>query len=253
MPKISPLAIVEKGAKLAADVQVGAFSYIGPKVKAAAGCIIENNVTLQGKTILGEKNHIFPMAVIGTSPRDGKKPGKCVIGEANTIREHTTIYCAHGTETRIGNHNLIMIGCVIGPGARLANHGIFDNCSHIAEGAQIGDYVRMSGYAAVCPGRVVGEYAFVTGYTNVDRDAPPYARVQGFPMRIRGVNTVNLKRSGFGDDDIRAIKSAFREMFNGSSEFVSSEVLSRLLDDSNPHVRRLAEVVRDDEARRREQ
>lgn len=243
MSGISSLAIVEKSAKLADDVRIGPFSYIGGEVEIADGCVVENNVTITGKTVIGEKTHIFPLAVIGTTGSDSKQPGRCVIGEANTIREHVTIYSAGGKETRIGNDNLIMIGSIVGSGATICDHSIFDNCCHVGRGAHIGDYVRMSGFAAVCPDRSVGAYAFVTGYASVDRDAPPYSRVQGSPIRVRGVNTTNLKRCGFGDDDIAAIKAAFRELFNGSSGQVNEEILPRLLEDENPYVRRLAEAV----------
>jgi len=243
MPEISPLAIVAKAAKIAGDVRIGPFSYVGDHVEIGAGCIIGNNVTITGKTVLGENNQVFPMAVIGTPINAAGEPGTCVIGEANTIREHVTVYCSRDKETCIGNDNLLMIGCVVGAGATIKNHGIFDNCSHIGPSALIEDYVRMSGFAAVGSGRKVGAYAFVTGYASVDRDAPPYSRVQGSPIRVRGVNTTNLKRCGFGDDDIRAIKSAFRDLYNGSSNAPRPEALSRLLKESNPYVRRLAEAV----------
>jgi len=243
MPEISPLAAVEKGAKIARDVKIGPFSYIGRKVQIASGCVIENNVTIIGKTSVAQKCHIFPMAVIGTAGDGASKPGRCILGEANTIREHVTIYCRPGDKTRIGNDNLIMIGCVIGSGAEIANHGIFDNSSHIGPKARVEDYVRMSGFATVAEGVTVGAYAFVTGYASVDRDAPPYSRVQGCPIRVRGVNTPNLKRCGFGDDDIRAIKTAFRELFNGSTGEVDQAVLARLAAAENPHVRRLVEAV----------
>lgn len=243
MPEISSLAIVEGSAKLADDVKVGPFSYIGGQVEIAAGCVIDNSVTISGRTVIGAHTHIFPMAVIGTAPKGTGQGGVCVIGEANTIREHVTICSSQARETRIGSDNLIMIGCIVGAGAVIADHGIFDNCCHIGQGARVGDYVRMSGFAAIGPNKVVGAYAFVTGYASVDRDAPPYSRVQGNPIRVRGVNTPNLKRLGFGDDDIAAIKSAFRELFNGSASYVNLDALAKLADDANPHVRRLAEAV----------
>ncbi|MHC4295156.1 MAG: hypothetical protein ACYSTL_06185 [Planctomycetota bacterium] len=243
MSDISPLAIVEKTAKLADDVVVGSFSYIGSEVEIAAGCIIENNVTITGRSVLGEKNHIFPMAVIGTCENGSDGAGRCVLGEANAIREHVTIYSPLEGQTQIGNDNLIMIGCVIGASASIANHSVFDNCCHVGPNASVGDYVRMSGFAAVEPGKAVGEYTFVTGYASVDHDAPPYAMVQGVPMRIRGVNTRNLKRCGFDDDDIRAIKTAFRELFNGSAGTVNEAAIGKFLKDSNPHISRLAEAV----------
>lgn len=251
MAKVSPLAIVEKGAKLAGDVRVGAFSYIGEKVKIAAGCIIENNVTITGKTVIGENNQIFPMAVIGTATNGSAKAGRCVLGEANVIREHVTIYTAGGRVTRIGNDNLIMIGCVIGPGAQMADHGIFDNLTSVGADAVVEDYVRTSGYTQIATGATVGAYTFTVGYSCIDNDAPPFAMVQGFPFRVRGVNTENLRRCGFGDDEIRMLKAAFRELFNGSTGLVNEQVLGRLAKDPSAHVRRLVEAVQRGLTRRR--
>ncbi len=252
MPDISPLAIVEKTAKIADDVRIGAFSYIGRKVKIASGCIIENNVTITGKTVLGERNHVFPMTVIGTPIDAPEGGGKCILGEANVIREHVTIYTSRGRVTRIGNDNLVMIGCVIGPGVQMADYGVFDNLTSINADATVEDYVWTSGYTRIEPGTTVGAYTFTVGYSCIDRDAPPYAMVQGFPMRVRGVNTRNLKRCGFGDDDVRALKAAFRELFNGTTDFVSDEALTRLDDHPNTHVRRLVRAVKRSQDRRRE-
>ena len=243
MAHISPLATVSKEAKIAPDVRVGAFSYIGPEVTIDSGCAIGSNVTITGETSIGQGCSVFPMAVIGTPGNGQAETGKCIIGEANTIREHATIYCCPDEATEIGSDNLVMIGCIVGSGAKIADHGIFDNCCHIGPGAFVGNYVRMSGFAAICSGHRVGDYAFVTGYSSVNRDAPPYSRVQGSPIRVRGVNTTNLKRCGFGDDDVRAIKAAFRELFNGSSAGVNARALARLRKDSNANVLRLIEFI----------
>ena len=124
--------MVEKTAKLAEDVRVGPFSYIGPHVKVGRGCIIENNVTLVGKTTLGPKTRVFPMAVVGAAPASAGGEGECIIGNANAIREHVTVYGGLDKPTRIGHDNLIMIGSQIGAGATLGDHGIFANCTHRA-------------------------------------------------------------------------------------------------------------------------
>ena len=86
----------------------------------------------------------------------------------------------------------------------------------------------------------VGAYAFAAGYVDLDRDAPPFAMIQGSPIRVRGVNTRNLKQCGFGEEDIRALKGAFREIFDGSGVQADDAAIARLLgaEDVNPHVRR---------------
>lgn len=240
MPKISPQAIIEKGAELAEDIVVGPFSYIGPHVKIASGCIIENNVTITGRTTIGENCGISAMAVVGASANGSKGPGLCHIGKAVRIREHVTIYAGADSPTLIGDDNLIMVASIVGAGATLGDHGIFANCTHFAPGAKVEEYVRISAFVTVGP-VTLGAYTFVAGYCEIDRDVPPFAMIEGTPFRVRGVNIENLRRCGFSDDDIREIKSAFRELFNGSGGPANQQVLARLSGQCAPdsHLQRL--------------
>jgi len=245
MPRISRHAIVEKGARLADDVQVEAFACIGPEVSAGPGCLIGAGATLTGRTTLGAKCRVFPLAIVGAAPPDAPpgQAGQCLLGEANAVREHVTICAGAGAPTRIGNDNLIMIGCLVGPGAVIGDHGIFANYTHIDASSVVEDYVRTSAFTSVLPGSRVGAYSMLAGYTSVEGAAPPFAMLQGDPFRVRGVNTENLRRCGFGDDDIRALKDAFRQLFNGSTGRPDEKLVRKFLarKDLNVHVRRLLE------------
>ena len=53
MPGISPLAVVERGARIADDVTVGAFAYVGGQVRIEAGCVIDASATVIGETVIG--------------------------------------------------------------------------------------------------------------------------------------------------------------------------------------------------------
>jgi UDP-N-acetylglucosamine acyltransferase len=251
MQNIARFAVVESTAEVAENVQVGAFSYIGAEVSIGPDCVIDSNVTITGKTTIGPKCHIYPLAIIGAAEGRANRPAKVTIGEANTIREHVVVYGGQDDPTRVGSDNLIMIGSRIGAAAQIGNHGIFDNCSQIGAAACVEDYVRTSGFATICEGRTVGAYSFVTGFTCVNRDVPPYSMIQGRPFRVRGVNWRNLKRCGFGEDDIHALKRAFRELFNGADVAGDPEALQHLLaaDGANPHVARLIEAVKRSAAR----
>jgi len=245
MPNISPQAIIEEGAQLARGVRVGPFSYLGPQVRIGPDCTLENNVTILGDTVLGEKNHVFPMAVLGTAPVGSGTVVSCRIGNANAIREHVTIYGGASSPTRIGTDNLLMIDCTVGAGAVVGDHCIFANVTHIGAGTRMADCTHTSGFAAIADGVTVGAYTFIAGYAGVDRDAPCFAILQGSPFRVRGVNTHKLRRCGFGDDDIRALKDAFRELFNGQTEDPDPAGLERLRrqKELNPCVRRLLEAL----------
>ena len=74
--KIHPTAIVERGAELGRDVEVGPFCVIGPNVVVGDGCRLRQHVTVEGHTTLGEGCEIFPQAVLGTPPQDVKYRGE---------------------------------------------------------------------------------------------------------------------------------------------------------------------------------
>lgn len=245
MPEISRLAIVEETAELADAVRVGPFTYVGPHVRIAEGCVIENNATVVGRTAIGPNCRVFPLAVVGAAPQGQDGPGECRIGGDNCIREHVTIYAGADSPTRIGDDNLVMIGSQIGAGATVGDHGIFANFTQIGAGCRIEDYVRTSGFTFVEPGVTVGAYTFTVGYTDVDEAAPPFAMVQGSPLRVRGVNTHNLKRCGFADEDIRALKGAFRELYNGTGGTPAAAVMQEMIRRRpiNRYVRELVEFL----------
>jgi UDP-N-acetylglucosamine acyltransferase len=252
MTRISPQAIVEKGAQLADDVTVGPFSYVGAHVRVGAGSTVGNNVSLVGHTVLGRNNHVFPLCMIGAGA-DAHGEGGVVIGDANALREHVTIYGGRKEPTRIGGDNLVMVDCHLGAGAVVGDHCIFANCTHVGEGGKVEDYVRTSAFATIEPGARVGAYTFIAGFTGIDRDAPPFAMVQGFPFRVRGVNTQNLKRCGFGEEDIQALKQAFHEIYSGEDGHPNEEAIAKIARSPkvNPHVLKFLETVRRQKGGRR--
>jgi len=247
MADISKFATIERGAEIAEDVKIGPFTYIGPHVRIGSGCVIEGNVTITGRTELGDRTRVSPLAVIGAGDGKGAETGEVIIGQANSIREHATIYGGPpGRPTRLGDDNLIMISCHVGSGATIGDHGILINNTLIGAGAVLEDYVHTSGFIVILPGVRVGAYTFTLGYTEIDRDAPPYAMVQGAPYRVRGVNSEKLRRCGFADSSIKAIKQALHELYNGSGDVANPDALDRLLamDDADLHVQRLAQSVK---------
>lgn len=215
MPQISPHAIVECPANLAEDVVVGPFARIGPEVRIGPGVRVDNNVTINGLVEIGRDNHVYPFAIIG---QDGGDGGPIVIGQSNRIREHVVISSAPvGGRTVIGDRNLIMVGCCVEAGASIAHDAILGNYTHLAEGARVESFVHTGGFTALEPRCTVGAYTFTSGYAGINRDTPPFATVQGFPFRIRGVNVVKLRRCGLAEETINALKDAFRELFNGET------------------------------------
>ena len=73
---IHPTALVAPEAQLAADVTVGAYSVIGPRVRIGAGTVVGPHVVLEGRTTIGARNQLFQFASVGAVPQDLKYHGE---------------------------------------------------------------------------------------------------------------------------------------------------------------------------------
>ncbi|MCE5277791.1 MAG: hypothetical protein ABFD92_14815 [Planctomycetaceae bacterium] len=245
MPNISPKTIVEDGAQIADDAHIGPFCTIGRQVIIGPGCVIENNTAISGMSILAQRCRVGPQCVIGATEDGARAGGLCYIGDDTVLREHAVVCGGFERATRIGQDNLLMVGCRVGAGATIDDHGIFANATQFGERCHVESYVRTSGFALIGEGVRVGAYAFVAAFVQVVRDAPPFVMLQGMPLRVRGINTNNLERCGFEAEDIRALKAAVRELYAADGTAPEAAVLERMLAaaDLNPHVRRLAEAL----------
>jgi len=216
---IDPRAIVAAGAQLAADVEVGPFSLIGPDVVIGAGSWIGPHVVLKGHTTLGRDNQIFQFSSIGEAPQDKKyagEPTRLVIGDRNVIREYCTISCGTAADeglTRIGDDNLFMAYTHVAHDCVIGNQVIMVNLAQIAGHVQIGDWVILSGYCGVHQYCKIGAHAFIAHYAAVTRDVPPYVMVVGNPAVPHSINSEGLKRRGFSADQIRNLRNAYRILY----------------------------------------
>ncbi len=216
---IHATAIVERGACLADDVKVGAFAYIGPRVKLGPGCHVMHHATIEGHTTAGRGNTFFPFSACGCVPQDLKyRGGDCVleIGDCNEIREHATLHI--GTEdgggvTRIGNHNLLMINAHVAHDCFVEDHCILANNVMLAGHILVESWAVLSGGVAVNHFTTIGHHSFIGGLATVVHDVPPYMIADGHPAAIRGLNRNGLKRRGFSDERMAALKDAYRMLF----------------------------------------
>ena len=206
-------------AEIAADVEIGPFSFIGPECKVAEGCRLHNHVTLVSSVTLGPHCEIYPGAVIGGLPQDKKYVGeesRLVLGERNVVRECVTI--STGTKqgdglTLIGDRNLIMANCHIAHDCVLENDIVLANNVLLGGHVRVESYASFGGLAAVHHFVTVGLHAFVGGLARVTQDVPPFMLVEGNPLRIWSINKVGLKRRGFTPEVIQALKEAHRILF----------------------------------------
>lgn len=212
---VHPSAILDPSARLADDVEIGAYSVIGPEVEIGAGCVIGPHVVIKGPTRIGEGNRIFQFASIGDDPQDLKYNGErteLVIGNRNRIREYATIN--RGTEggggiTRIGDDNLFMAYIHVAHDCQVGSHVIFANGASLAGHVTVGDHAILAGFACIHQFCHVGEHAFVGLSSVANRDVAPFTMVVGNYAEARGINKEGLRRRGFDDLTIAALHRAY--------------------------------------------
>jgi UDP-N-acetylglucosamine acyltransferase len=219
MARVHPTAVVEAGAELAGDVEVGAFALVGPHVRVGAGSVIGPHTVVTGRTTLGARNRVFQFASIGEIAQDRKYGGEPVtttIGDDNVFREFVTVNAGTAQDrgdTRIGDGNLFLAYTHVAHDCVVGDRTTFSNNAQIAGHVTIGDYVVMGAYAGVHQFGRIGAHAMVAAGAIVLQDVPPYVTVQGYPAKPHGINTEGLRRRGFGADDILAVRRAYKTLY----------------------------------------
>jgi UDP-N-acetylglucosamine acyltransferase len=216
---IAASAHVDGRAEIADDVEIGPLCYIGPQVVIGRGTRLENNVTIKGRTVVGEFNHIHTGTVIGGEPQDLSYRGELTrveIGNHNVIRECVTIN--RGTVkdrglTTVGDHCYLMACSHIAHDCHVGHHVIIANGTLLGGHVHIHDHAALSGAVAIHHFATVGSYSFVGGVSRVRHDVPPYMLTEGVPSRPRCVNIVALKRNSFSAETISALTDAFRLLY----------------------------------------
>jgi len=216
---IHATAVVQAGAQLAPDVQVGPYSVIGPEVTVCSGTVIASHVVITGRTTIGRGNRIFQFASVGEIPQDrkyGGEPTATEIGDANVIREFVTIHA--GTQqdrgkTTIGNRNLLLAYSHVAHDCVVGDDTTFSNNAQLAGHVVVGDYAVLGGFVGVHQFCRIGAHAMVAAGSIVLQDVPPFVTAAGYPAKPRGSNSEGLKRRGFSTDDIAAVRRAYKTLY----------------------------------------
>lgn len=248
---IDPRAEVHAGARLAADVRVGPWTQVGDGVEVGAGTSIGAHVVLEGPTVIGCRNRIFPFSAIGLDPQDKKYCGsgesRVEIGDDNVIREYVTINrgtAQGGGVTRVGSDNWILAYVHVAHDCTVGSHTVFANNATLAGHVTVEDYAILGGFAGVHQFCRVGAYAFCAIASVVLRDVPPFVTVAGNPARARGLNREGLRRNGFTPEACEVLRQAYRILCR--MNLTLAEALKQLdaLAEGSAEVRRLVGFIR---------
>jgi UDP-N-acetylglucosamine acyltransferase len=217
---IHATAIIHPGAKLAPDVEVGAYAVIGEHVEIGPGTSIGPHAVITGHTTIGRANRIFQFVSLGEVPQDkkyGGEPTRLEIGDHNTIREFCTFNTGTTQDvgvTRVGDDNWIMAYVHLAHDCQVGSHTVLANMVTLAGHITINDFVILGGGVMVHQFCRIGIHAFVAGGSIVLRDVPPYVTAGGSnSAEPHGINSEGLKRRGFSTGTIESVRRAYKTLY----------------------------------------
>lgn len=215
---LHPTAVVEDGARLGVDVEVGAFCFVGRGASLGDGTRLHHHASVEGNTVLGAACEVFPHACIGGKTQDlkfkGGNPG-LRIGDRNVFREYVTVHCAtnDGDFTRVGSDNVMLGGCHVAHDCVLGDHIVMSNGTMLAGHVVVEDRVVIGGYGGVHQFCRLGAYAMLSATAKLVHDLPPYFIADGTPAEIRAINRVGLERNGFTAEQLDRVKQIHRILY----------------------------------------
>jgi UDP-N-acetylglucosamine acyltransferase len=214
-----PTAIIDKRARLGANVTVGPYTIIDGDVEIGEGTTIGAHNVITGHTRIGRENRIFHFCSIGEANQDKKykgEPTRLEVGDRNTIREYVTLNRGTAQDrgvTRVGDDNWIMAYCHVAHDCAVGDNTVFANHATLAGHVDIGDWTILGGFVGVHQFVKVGAHVMAGIASVVTQDVPPFITIAGQPCAPHGINAEGLKRRGFGTEAIAALKRAYRTLY----------------------------------------
>jgi UDP-N-acetylglucosamine acyltransferase len=248
---VAPTARIHSAARIGPQVKIGEFAIVEEDVEIGAYCRIEPYVYVKRWTTVGERNEISAGTVLGTDPLDKHFAGErsyLRIGNDNIIREHYTI--SRGTQpesvTEIGDGNYIMTAGHIAHNCRIGNQTVIASCALVAGHVDVEDQAFISGGVVIHQYSKIGRLAMIGGNSRVNLDVPPFFLYTDFNVRPKGLNLVGLKRAGFSQDEIAALKTAYKILYRSGLKL--KDALARIASELNTeHTRHLVKFIESSE------
>lgn len=240
---IHTTALVDPGAKIGANVEIGPYSIIGPHVEIGDNTVIGPHCVIRGHTRIGRDNRIFQFCSLGEVPQDKKyagEPTRLEIGDRNTIREFCTFNLGTVQDrgvTSIGDDNWIMAYVHIAHDCQVGNQTTLANNTTLAGHVDVGDWATVGGLTGVLQRMRIGAHTMIGFASHVGKDVPPFMVVDGNPLAVRGVNLVGLRRRAFSDERIAAIREMHKLLYRQGLTLEQARAAIMALPEKMPQAR----------------
>lgn len=237
---IDKTTIIEDGASIADDVNIGPFCFIGKDTVIASGVTIAANVIIKGKTTVEENVKIFSFATIG------HEESTIRIGKNTHVREFAQIGTQESEENNsidISNDNFIMAYVQIMSGVKIANNCVLTNAVRLYENVTCQERVIIGGLSTVEANNHIGTGVMIGGASFVNHDVPPFCLVEGNRSSIKGLNIIGLRRRLNNSDDIEDIKAAYKKLINHGIDKKLAETVEQ--ESANNYVKLFAGFIKE--------
>ncbi|MDZ7315938.1 MAG: acyl-ACP--UDP-N-acetylglucosamine O-acyltransferase [candidate division KSB1 bacterium] len=248
MTSIHPTAIVNPKAELGENVSVGPYTIIEGDVQIGDNTTIASQVLIADGARIGSGCRIHHGAVIATLPQDLKFGGEKTtfeIGNNTTVREFCTLN--RGTQMRgksvVGSNCLLMAYTHVAHDCIVGDNVILANAVQLAGHVTVEDWAIIGGLTGVHQFCRIGRHVMVGGHFRVTKDVPPYILASEEPLRFVGLNSVGLRRRGFPEETMRALKHAYRLIYR--SNLNVSQAVARIREEVEliPEVLHILEFI----------
>jgi UDP-N-acetylglucosamine acyltransferase len=227
---------------------VGAYCVVEEDVEIGPHNRLDPFVIVKRYTTLGEGNHLYSGAQLGTDPMDKKFREESAtylrVGNHNILRENVNISRATkpGAVTVLGDDNYVMSSVHIAHDCQLGSHIIIGPSTSLGGYAQIEDSAFISAGVGVHQFSKVGRLCMVAANSRVAQDVPPFLLVSHFDVAAHGLNLVGLRRAGFPREAVAVLKQAYRLLYR--SGLTRKEALEQMEALGTPEVLHMVEFIR---------
>jgi UDP-N-acetylglucosamine acyltransferase len=247
-PTIAATASVHPGARIHPTAVIGAYCIVEDEVEIGPHNRLDPFAIVKRYTTLGERNHIYSGAQLGTDPMDKKfreeNASHLRVGNHNILREYVNI--SRGTKpdavTVLGDDNYVMSSVHIAHDCQLGSHITIGPSTSLGGYAEIEDSAFLSAGVGVHQFSKVGRLAMVAANTRVAQDVPPYLLVAEFDCAAHGLNLVGLRRAGASRETVSVLKQAYRLLYR--SALARKEALERIEALATPEALHFVEFIR---------
>lgn len=201
--------------ELGVGVVVEPYVVIGPGVRIGDRSWIGHHAIIEKHTEIGSECRVFYSAVVGADPQDLKYAGettKLIIGDKTTIREFASVHrgTAASEVTRIGSHVLLMAYVHVAHDCSIGDHVILANGVQLGGHVELGDWAIVGGLTPIHQFCRIGAHAMVGGGLRISQDVAPFMMAADDPPRLASINSIGLRRRGFGAETIAHLKQAHK-------------------------------------------